>query len=47
MEFLRLDPTPEIFGIRLPILVSLGVIGVSLVLLDKKARKQKGKEAIA
>jgi phosphatidylglycerol:prolipoprotein diacylglycerol transferase len=33
MEFLRIDQTPEIFGVRLPVLVSLGIIIVSLSLI--------------
>jgi len=41
MEFLRLDPTPEIFGLRLPILVSLGVIGLSLGMAGLKLVKTK------
>ncbi|MFA5022416.1 MAG: prolipoprotein diacylglyceryl transferase [Patescibacteria group bacterium] len=36
LEFLRVDQTLIIFGVRLPILVSLAVIIVSLVLLIKR-----------
>ncbi|MFA6255053.1 MAG: prolipoprotein diacylglyceryl transferase [Patescibacteria group bacterium] len=39
MEFLRIDPTPEIFGIRAPILVSLGIIIISLGLIIFKIKK--------
>jgi len=39
MEFLRLDPTPDIFGLRLPILVSLIVICVSIGLIVYKISK--------
>jgi phosphatidylglycerol:prolipoprotein diacylglycerol transferase len=38
MEFLRIDQTLEILGIRLPILVSLGIIGLSLGLIIKKLK---------
>jgi len=40
MEFLRIDPTPEILGIRLPILVSLGVIVLSGGLLVYKFKNK-------
>ncbi len=38
MEFLRVDPTPEILGMRLPILVSLGTIIICGGLLAYKLR---------
>jgi len=41
MEFLRIDQAPEIFGVRLPILVSLGIIILSLGLLIKTSLKNK------
>ena len=40
MEFLRLDTTPAVFGVRLPILVSLAVIGLSLVFLILKIKRK-------
>jgi hypothetical protein len=44
MEFLRLDATPMVSGVRLPILVSLGVIGVSVILIVIKALKHESIE---
>lgn len=38
MEFLRTDQTPEILGIRLPILVSIGIILASIIFIIKKKK---------
>ena len=43
MEFLRTAHTPEIFGIRLPILVSLGIIILSLGLIISRHKSLKSK----
>ena len=43
MEFLRTDHTPKIFGIRLPILVSLGIIILSLGLIISRHKSLKSK----
>ncbi len=38
MEFLRVDTTPEVLGMRLPILVSVGIMIVSFILIIVKLK---------
>ena len=46
LEFVRIDPAPMVFGLRLPQLASLAVIIISVVWLYKKIALKKAKKFI-
>jgi len=45
LEFIRIDNTPELFGLRFPQVISLIIIGLSLIFLIKILSENKEKDA--